>query len=430
MKTRKIFVFILINIALLNWGLIAQTKVEPNIKICILPDKSDWIYKIGESVNYEVSILKDNVMLNDVNVECQFLGENLKPFKLEKIRIINRKIKIDGGTLSNPGFLRCRFIVKYDSIEFKQIVTVAFEPEKIEPTTLMPTDFIKFWSDSKNELSKIQMDSKIILWNERCTSKVNTYKVSLQNYPGKSRIFGVLCVPKAEGKYPAVLKVPGAGVRPYKGDVENAEKGIITFEIGVHGVPIDLPWDFYGNLMEGSLKNYFFFNLDDKDEYYYKRIYLGCIRSVDFIYSLPQFDGKNMFVQGGSQGGALSIVTAALDNRVKGLAVFYPALCDLTGYLHGKAGGWPHMFDIPKYCTMEKINTSYYYDVVNFAKLIKVPSFYSFGFNDTTCPPNSMYAAYNVLTAAKTLLIEKEKGHVASSQQLDSAWNWILNQIK
>jgi hypothetical protein len=46
----------------------------------------------------------------------------------------------------------------------------------------------------------------------------------------------------------------------------------------------------------------------------------------------------------GSQGGALSIVTAALDSRVRGLAAYYPALSDVTGYLHNRAGGWPHMF--------------------------------------------------------------------------------------
>lgn len=38
----------------------------------------------------------------------------------------------------------------------------------------------------------------------------------------------------------------------------------------------------------------------------------------------------------------MSIITAALDNRVKGLVSYYPALCDMVGYLHGRAGGWPH----------------------------------------------------------------------------------------
>lgn len=61
--------------------------------------------------------------------------------------------------------------------------------------------------------------------------------------------------------------------------------------------------------------------------------------AVDYLFTLEQFDGKNLTVQGGSHGGALAIITAALDNRVTGLVSFYPALCDLNGYLHNRAGG-------------------------------------------------------------------------------------------
>ncbi|MCS2959222.1 acetylxylan esterase [Bacteroides salyersiae] len=75
-----------------------------------------------------------------------------------------------------------------------------------------------------------------------------------------------------------------------------------------------------------------------------------------------------------ARGGALAIVTAGLDTRVKALVAFYPALCDLTGYLHGRAGGWPAMF-APQNQNLnnkpEKVATSRYYDVVNFARFIK-----------------------------------------------------------
>ena len=96
--------------------------------------------------------------------------------------------------------------------------------------------------------------------------------------------------------------------------------------------------------MQGALRDYWTINLDDKDNYYYKRVYLGCVRAVDFIESLDYFNGDNIGVTGGSQGGALSIVTAGLDDRIDYLAAFYPALSDLTGFLHGRAGGWPHIF--------------------------------------------------------------------------------------
>ena len=72
----------------------------------------------------------------------------------------------------------------------------------------------------------------------------------------------------------------------------------------------------YTDLGASTLYQYYNYNLDNKDRYYFKRVYLGCVRANDFLASLPQFDGVNLAVTGGSQGGALSIVTAGLDARV------------------------------------------------------------------------------------------------------------------
>ena len=96
-------------------------------------------------------------------------------------------------------------------------------------------------------------------------------------------MYGILCKPKAAGKYPAILHVPGAGIRPYYGDIAGAEKGFVTFMIGIHGIPVNLDPVVYSDLMAGALDGYMISNLDDKDYYYYKRVYLGCVRSVDFI---------------------------------------------------------------------------------------------------------------------------------------------------
>jgi cephalosporin-C deacetylase-like acetyl esterase len=261
---------------------------------------------------------------------------------------------------------------------------------------------------------------------------VNVYHVNLQNYSYGTRLYGILCVPKALKKYPAVLEVPGAGVRPYYGNVNQAEKGVITFQIGIHGIPVNLPAEVYANLNIGALRGYETYKLEDKDQYYYKRVYLGCVRAIDFIYSLPEFDGTNLAVCGGSQGGALSIVTAGLDSRVTCLTAFYPALSDVSGYLYGRGGGWPHMFrgaDKKDPLTAIRLATAQYYDVVNFAKQLKVPGFYSFGFNDMTCSPTSTYSAYNVIDAPKTLLLVEESAHWTYPEQWEKAWNWMLGQL-
>jgi cephalosporin-C deacetylase len=150
------------------------------------------------------------------------------------------------------------------------------------------------------------------------------------------------------------------------------------------------------------------------------------------LVSLPQYDGKNLAVQGGSQGGALSIVTAALDDRVKYLSAFYPALSDMTGYLHGRAGGWPHVFtgtNLTYHNHPKAIETVGYYDVVNFARILKTPGFYSWGFNDDTCPPTSYYSAYNQIKAPKEVFVVPETGHWTYPEQGLRSDTWLFEKL-
>ena len=291
---------------------------------------------------------------------------------------------------------------------------------------------MSFWDQAKTELAKVPIDARMTLLPERCTEKTNVYHVNLQNQKVGTWLYGILCVPKKEGKYPALLQVPGDGVRPYSGDIANAEKGVITLQIGIHGIPVNMDSSVYNDLGAGVLNGYWAYNLDNRDKYFYKRVYLGCIRANDFLTSLPQYDGINLAVTGGSQGGALSIVTAALDPRVKWLGAYYPALCDMVGYLKGRAGGWPHVFDKNNLGnqTPEKIATAAYYDVVNFARIVKIPGSYAMGFNDETCPPTSMYAAYNMISAPKTLDLYLETGHWTYPEETEKMNNWLVEQLK
>ena len=116
------------------------------------------------------------------------------------------------------------------------------------------------------------------------------------------------------------------------------------------------------------------------------------------------------------------------------MAAYYPALADVTGYLQGRAGGWPHMFRTAEgpmsHRTPEKIATTRYYDVVNFARRVKVPGLYTWGFNDETCPPTSFYAASNVVTAPKQANIFHDTGHWTYPEQRLALNNWLLSKIK
>lgn len=424
MKNLLFTIFILFSLS------VVSQPAERIIQVQVAPEHSDWLYKEGENIKFNITVLKNSIPLKDIEVRYEVSEDMMKPFKSDRMVLKNGTGNISAGTLKKAGFVRCRVFAKYEGKEYQGVATAGVSPTKIVPTTVLPEDFNQFWEKAKAEAAKIPMDIKMTLVPEKCTEKVNVYHVSVQSYRNNSRLYGMLCIPKGGGKYPAILKLPGAGIRAYNGDMEAANKGYIVFEIGIHGIPVNMTGDVYWNLYEGPLKNYHSFNLDNRDEYYYKRVYMGCVRAIDFLYSLPEFDGENLIAYGGSQGGALSIVTAGLDNRVKALVSFYPALCDIAGYAHGRAGGWPHMFSRKENQTPDKMKMAQYYDVVNFARQVKVPGFYSFGYNDMVCPPTTVFSALNVITAPKKILVEENTAHYAYPEQRVKSWEWVRDFLK
>jgi cephalosporin-C deacetylase len=412
--------------------LLAQ-PVERFVKVVVSADHPDWTYNVGDNARFTITVFRNGNLVPDAKIRYEIGPEKQEPVLKDSAILPNGFQIVDGGTMKTAGFLRCVATAVVDGKEYRNLATAAFDPLSISPTVDNPMDFDAFWRDAKADLAKIPLDAKMTLIPERCTEKVNVYHVNIQNFRVGTRLYGILCVPKTEGKYPALLHVPGAGVRPYSGDIANAEKGIITLQIGIHGIPVNMDPSVYTDLGAGILNGYPNYNLDDKNRFFYKRVYVGCVRANDFLTSLPQFDGTNLAVTGGSQGGALSIVTAALDSRVKWLGAYYPALSDVTGYLKGRAGGWPHYFDKNNRVfneTTEKLTTIGYYDVVNFARRVKAVGMYSWGFNDETCPPTSMYAAYNVITAPKDLFLALDTGHWTYPEQTEKVNTWLLDKLK
>jgi cephalosporin-C deacetylase len=428
MKKINCLLILFISLVAIGWA----QPTEQLIKVLITPNHEKWECKIGDNSNFKISVLRNGIAVKNVKVVYQIGPERMKPFVIDSLQMSEGSFTTGNYTMKEPGFLRCVVTTTWQNKQYRNLVTIGYDIEKIQPTVTKPADFDAFWQKAKEELSNIPLDAKLTLLQDKSSSLTNVYQVNLQSY-GASRLYGILCVPKKPGKYPAILQVPGAGIRPYNPDLEMADKGIIVFTIGIHGIPVNLDPSVYNDLNTGALKGYFFFNANNKDKFYYKRVYMGCIRANDFIMSLPEFDGEHLAVSGNSQGGALSIVTASLDKRVKYLAAIHPALCDLTGYFNNRAGGWPHFFDnnnLPLYNNKDVINTLSYFDVVNFAKTLKTEGYYTWGFNDETCPPTSMYAAYNSINASKSTAVYLETGHWIYPEQKMQFNNWLIEKLK
>ena len=406
----------------------AEAQVRGNeISVIVSPDHNDWTYDLNHTCTFTIQVMKAQNLLPEVVIDYEIGPEWYPTEKKTGIKLKDGKMTVE-GKLPAPGFLRCKVTAYSGDKTYEGTATAAYAPKHISPFALDPDDFDEFWNNNIEEARKTPLNPVFELLPERCTEDVNVWHVSFQNVKEDSRTFGILCKPKKEGKYPALLRVPGAGVRPYHGDIETASKGAITLEIGVHGIPVIMEQPFYDSLAKGELDGYPYRDYDNKDETYYKKVFLGALRAVDFICSQPEFDGKTLGVTGSSQGGALSMVTAALDKRITFYAAIHPAMCDHRAHLHERAGGWPHYFFYGEKDHM-KSYASDYYDMVNFAKRISVPGWYSWGYNDDVCPPTSIFAAYNSVKGKKEFHPYLETAHFWYQEQYDE-WNrWIWKKM-
>lgn len=413
-------------------SLSAQQLNRSFIDVSVTPDHSDWTYKTGETARFNVAVLRAGHPVDGATVRYEVGPELMTPASEGALELKDGRAVVDGGTLSEPGFIRMTVIADYEGKTYRGFGTAGFAPENIEPAAVLPEDFEAFWQAAIEEARTVPLQPTLTLLPDASTSDVKVYHVSYQNEKRGSRIYGMLSVPAAPGKYPAILSVPGAGVRPYTANIDAARRGLVHLSIGIHGIPVDLDPDVYLNLASGALTNYWASGIQSPDSYYYRRVILGAVRAGDFIATLPEFDGEHYGVYGGSQGGALSIITAALDERIDALAAVHPALSDHEGFLHGRAGGWPHLFapwNNPEGTDPKHFETVRYYDVVNFARLLDVPGHYTWGFNDTVCPPTSMYAAYNVISSPKELFLIQETGHWTYPEQWDRIFDFLVNQL-
>lgn len=404
-----------------------------NIVVTVTPDHQDWNYKVGETVNFVINVRKSGTLLDNVNVDIE-AGPVMYPDVKKSMTLKDGTAKWS-GKMAKPGFYRVTATAHVGGKDYKGLCTAGFSPEKLRPYCQEPKDFDAFWKKALDAARNNDLNPTKRLLPERCTKDMNVYEVSYVNNNWNSRMFGILSVPVKPGKYPALMRVPGAGVRPYSGDTYTAPGKCIVLEIGVHGIPVTMEQNVYDDLHNGALDGYWNFNVAEPDKNYYKRVVTGAVRGVDFIASLPEWDGKTIGVTGASQGGFLSLAVAALDKRITFLGVVHDAMCDYEAELHNVGGGWPHTIywdmksGLDKNLINLKVEGGRYYDGVNFARRVTQPGWYSFGYNDEVVPPTSSYSTYNIVTAPKTLSVYQMTGHYWYQEQWDEWQDFLRKQM-
>lgn len=399
-----------------------------------VPDHADWLYQTGENAKVEVSFCKYGIP-RDGELKYSIGNDMLQPDKHGSVKLKNGRAVINMGTKKTPGFRDMKLSVSLDGKTYEHHIKVGFSVDKIKPYTQEPQDFRSFWQKNVEELKQVPMSYTKELYKDYCTDKIDCYLVKLQIDKMGHSMYGFLFYPKnaQPGKHPVVLCPPGAGIKTIKDPMRNkyyAENGFVRFEVEIHGLDPRISSETFGEISRafndrngGYLAN----GLENKDIYYMKHVYVGLVRCIDFLTSLPEWDGKNVAVQGGSQGGALAIITAGLDSRVTQCVANHPALSDMAGYAaKGGTGGYPHFCRQPQILSNKDcLNTLAYFDVVNFARYVKAPTYLTWGYNDVTCPPTTSYAVWNTLKCTKESLLTPINEHWTTTETNRGQMEWI-----
>lgn len=414
--------------------LLAQVRAgAPYVDFAVLADHADCHYRIGEEPRLKIIAKGGGTGLEGVRLNYTAGNDRMEPDMEGATTFLRGEAQVPVGTMTVPGFRHCTISFEVKGERYTETVKVGFSAKDIEPTIAHPLDFDLFWRQTLKRASKLPLTSEVVEIPEFTTDQIRTLMVRIPCDEEGGSIYGYVSIPNDGKKHPVLLVPPGAGVKRVNPSTIYAKAGFITFTMEVHGMPMNAPDAFIASEKE-RLGDYWFTGIEDRDTYYYKRVYTGCVRAIDYLMTLPEWDGKNVGVTGGSQGGALSIVTAALHPAIDFVASFYPALSDVSGYQVGRAGGWPRMFATPdarpEIDRKRALKVMGYYDVVNFARRVKCPGFYNYGFNDNTCPPTSVCAALNVIDAEKLVVENPASYHWRFKEVHMEAIEWMKSRCE
>ena len=253
-------------------------------------------------------------------------------------------------------------------------------------------------------------------------SEVEVYRVHFAA-PGGGRVFGWLAKPIGDGPFPGLLVLPGAGNNPRPAPVEHARHGYAALDIQVQGFAVDAPE--YPRLSE-QLPDWF----TSVEGYPHYAVYRNALRAVDALTAPPFVEETRLAVVGGSQGGRLAIVVAALDERVKAAvpALVHFSCCPYVRWREkrnalkdsGREGF--SRGDVPD---DPQTAIESYFDVVNFAPLARCPVLMNAGLIDPVSPPSGVLGVYRRLGGPKEIRVMPNLAHDWSPAFERYAWRWL-----
>lgn len=325
-----------------------------------------------------------------------------------------------------PGFYQATVLFE-SGLDNKQLnFAIGSNPEQVSSPLNRPDDFEDYWQRAKRELAAVAPQYKMIRQDSLCTPEREVFLVEMRSL-GNILVRGWYLRPTAPGRYPAILQVQGySSDRKANQGYQGNDMAAFVLNIRGHGNSRDH--------INPGFPGYLLHHIEDKELYIYRGAYMDCIRAVDFLYSRPEVDTSRVVVEGGSQGGALSFATAALDNeRIKLCAPQVPFLSDFEDYF--KVAVWPgnefknYVEEHPEVGWDQVYHTLSYIDIKNLAPWIKAPVLMSVGLEDPVCPPHINFAAYNQLSAPKEYIVYPRAGHGLPGENYETMIRWIRKNL-
>lgn len=278
---------------------------------------------------------------------------------------------------------------------------IAVDPMKIESPYDGQPDFDEFWENTKKELRALYADNEVKLTVYKETVNATIYLFEARSIKNMGDTLGVVrgyySEPKAEGKFPLQIQfppydTPGSGFScPLSGSANQCEMHVS-------------PRGQYINMRNGYKNEYgewIKYGIQSKETYYYRGAYMDCVRAVDFAFGRAKVDTTQVFAYGSSQGGALTIATAALsDHKFAAISVCVPFL-----------GDWPDFFKLSNgfpgdiktaakkagISEEEALVVLSYIDTKNLARKVTCPVLEIICLQDDVVPPHTNASIYNNL---------------------------------
>jgi cephalosporin-C deacetylase len=304
-------------------------------------------------------------------------------------------------------------------------------------TNPRPSDFDEFWNASLSELDTIDPNVTITAVPFK-TDIANCYDLYFTSTKG-ARVYSKLLIPKnLKGKAPALIQFHGLAIAST--DWSNlfcfAAEGFVVAAMdcrGQGGKSTDA-----GGVPGTTFTTPFMRGLEgDATNLYYRDVFLDTARLAHIVMNLPEVDRTRVATNGGSQGGALALVCAALVPEIRLCSAQYPYLSDYKRI-------WDMDLDVNSYEGMRYYFRSFdqrhereteiftklgYIDVQNLAPRIKAKVLMYTGLMDTTCPPSTQFAVYNKIESEKKMIIYPDYGHEYTPSQRDTEFEF-LSSIK